>query len=190
MVNTMLESLKKYPIIAAVKNEVELKACLASKCQVIFILFGDICNIKRIVRTVKSADKIAIVHIDFINGLSNEDITVQYISEHTNLDGIISTKANLIKTAHEKGLITVQRVFMIDSIAFKNVKNHIKHGYADFIEILPGVMPKVIKAIVNDSNIPIIAGGLILDQEDVKTSLESGAIAVSTTNETIWTYSH
>jgi len=186
LVNLMLTSLKKYPIIAAVKNEEQLKACLTSNCQVVFILFGDICNIERIVRVVKAANKIAIVHIDFINGLSNEDITVQFIFEHTKLDGIISTKANLLKSAHEKGLITVQRVFMIDSIAFKNVENHIKHGYADFLEILPGVMPKVIKAIATNSKIPIIAGGLILDQEDAKTSLESGAVAVSTTNETIW----
>jgi glycerol uptake operon antiterminator len=186
MTNPMLTSLKEHPIIAAVKNESQLKACLSSNSQVIFILFGDICNIERIVRTVKSANKLAIVHIDFVGGLSNEDITIQYISEHTKLDGIISTKANLLKSAHEKGLITVQRVFMIDSIAFKNVENHIKHGYADFLEILPGVMPKVIKSIATNYKIPIIAGGLILDAEDVNASLESGAVAVSTTNETIW----
>lgn len=186
MEKTVLTNLKKYPIIAAVKNEEELNSCLNTKCQMVFILFGDICSIGKIAAAVKSANKLAIVHIDLIGGLSSSDIAIQFISENINIDGIISTKSNLLRTAHEKGLITVQRVFMIDSLALKNIKQHIKHGYADFIEILPGVLPKIIKLISSDSNIPIIAGGLITDREDIKISLEAGAIAVSTSKKNLW----
>lgn len=182
----MIKGLKECPIIAAVKNREELESCLTSKCKVVFVLFGDICNIEEIVASIKAAKKLAIIHIDFIEGLSNKDIIISYLTERTKLDGIITTKSNLLKIAKEKGLITVQRVFMIDSIALKNIKNHIKHGNADFLEILPGVIPKVIKDVVSDSKIPIIAGGLISDSEDVGAALDSGAVAVSTTNEEVW----
>jgi glycerol uptake operon antiterminator len=49
----------------------------------------------------------------------------------------------------------------------------------DAIEILPGVMPKIINKIAAISKIPIIAGGLISDKEDVRLALEAGAISVS-----------
>jgi glycerol uptake operon antiterminator len=186
MKKRMLSSLKKYPIIGAIKNESGLKACLTSKSQVIFVLYGDICNIKRIIDTIKSANKIAIVHIDLIAGLSNSEIAVNYLAENTDLDGIISTKYNLIKAGNEKGLITVQRIFIIDSLAIKSLNNNLKQGRMDFIEILPGVMPKVIKKIVSGTKVPIIAGGLISDQEDIQNSLDAGAIGVSTTKEDLW----
>ena len=54
------------------------------------------------------------------------------------------------------------------------------------IEILPGVMPKVIKKICSQSRIPVIAGGLISDKEDIMAALGAGAVSISTTNQTVW----
>ncbi|WP_352427367.1 glycerol-3-phosphate responsive antiterminator, partial [Enterocloster asparagiformis] len=34
--------------------------------------------------------------------------------------------------------------------------------------------------------IPIIAGGLIADKEDVMNALEAGALAISSTNQKVW----
>ena len=35
-------------------------------------------------------------------------------------------------------------------------------------------------------NVPVIAGGLIADKEDVIQALDAGAVAISTTNESVW----
>lgn len=56
----------------------------------------------------------------------------------------------------------------------------------DFIEVLPGLMPKVIQKICRTSRTPIIAGGLITDKEAVMGALNAGAIAVSTTHQDVW----
>lgn len=186
MKKEMTESLKKYPIISAIKNDSGLKRCLTSDSKIIFILYGDICSINDIIDTVKSAGKIAIVHIDLVSGLSNSEISVDYMASNTNLDGIISTKYNLIKAAKDRGLITIQRIFMIDSMSLKNINKHLKRDEIDFIEVLPGIMPKIIKQIVKGTKIPIIAGGLVSDMEDVKASLNAGAIAISTSEESLW----
>ena len=185
-VNYVYESLKRNPIISAIKNEEGLKACLVSKSEVVFILYGDICNIEAIVDTVKSVKKIAIVHVDLIEGLSNTDVAVKFIATNTLADGIISTKSNMLRAAKENGLITIQRVFMLDSIAYKSFSTHIMKNEIDFFEILPGVMPKIIKNLTKNTSVPIIAGGLMNDQEDIILSQKAGAIAVSTTNINLW----
>ena len=46
------------PIIAAVKDEQGLIECLKTECQVIFILFGNVCNIGEIVKKVKDGKRI------------------------------------------------------------------------------------------------------------------------------------
>jgi glycerol uptake operon antiterminator len=47
-------------------------------------------------------------------------------------------------------------------------------------------MPAVIKKIVDESKIPLIAGGLISSFDDVESSLKAGAIAISTSNKRVW----
>ena len=55
--------------------------CLTSDSRIIFILYGDIVTISDIVETVKSAGKLAIVHLDLINGLSSKEVAVDFLQK-------------------------------------------------------------------------------------------------------------
>ena len=81
---------------------------------------------------------------------------------------------------------TVMRFFAIDSMAFDNIRRQSESVHPDIIEVLPGLMPKVIRRICTESRIPVIAGGLITDREDIMAALNAGAISISTTNRQVW----
>ena len=172
------------PIIAAVKSFDELNQSLMCDSNVIFILFGDICSIPSIVSQVKQSGKLAIVHIDLIEGLASREIGVDYIREQTGADGIISTKAPLVKYAKSLGFIAIRRFFLLDSLSLENISKN--SSDADAYEVLPGVIPKIISQLVKNCDRPIIAGGLIRDKEDVMGALGAGAVAVSSTNSEVW----
>lgn len=175
------------PVIAAVKDESGLeKCCRVTDIKVVFVLFGDICNIVDIVKRIKEAGKVAIIHIDLITGLSPKEITVDFVKYHTGADGIISTKATMIRRAKELGMYTVMRFFLLDSISLENITKQLAVVKPDFIEILPGVMPKIIRKVHKQVKTQVIAGGLITDKEDIMTALDAGAIAVSSTNQKVW----
>ena len=178
--------LEDCPVIAAVKDETGLKECLYSESQIIFLLFGDICSVGRYVEIAKSAGKMVFVHMDLINGLGNKEVAVDFIREHTRVDGIISTKPQLVKRAKELGLFGILRIFVIDSMAFGNIEKQCASLVPDAVEILPGLMPKIIKKLCSTVNVPIIAGGLISDKEDVMNALNAGAVAISVTNQRVW----
>jgi glycerol uptake operon antiterminator len=63
----------------------------------------------------------------------------------------------------------------------------IKSIRPDMIEIMPGVMPNVIRRINSQLQIPVIAGGLIDSEQDVKDALSAGAVGISTSKKTLWT---
>lgn len=175
------------PVIAAVKDMDGLADCCSrEEIKVVFVLFGDICNIDVIVDRIKAADKAAMVHMDLVTGLSGKEIAVDFIKNHTRADGIISTKPALIKRARELSLYTTLRVFVLDSMAFENIERQMAAARPDVIEILPGLMPKVIRKVCRLVKVPVIAGGLISDKEDVMAALSAGAISVSTTNPNVW----
>lgn len=184
MKERLLQCFKEVPIVAAAKSEAELDRCIQSRSQVIFLLFGDICTVPAMVRRIKEAGKIAIVHLDLIDGLAPKDVSVDFIKNTTEADGIITTKSALIRYANQKGLLTIQRYFLLDSRVLDNLS---RTGCpADFLEVLPGVMPKIIRYVVETTGKPVIAGGMIRDKEDVQGALEAGAVAVSSTNENAW----
>ena len=177
------------PVIAAVKDMDGLeKSCRLEDIKVIFILFGDICTIGEIVEQIKVAGKTAMVHIDLVGGLNTKEITVDFIKNSTKADGIITTRPILAQRAKEMSMYAVLRFFVIDSMALKNIEGlHMPRGIRpDFIEVLPGAMPKIIRRICSSSPIPVIAGGLISDREDVTGALDAGAGAVSATNQDVW----
>ncbi|WP_367568317.1 glycerol-3-phosphate responsive antiterminator [Lacrimispora sp.] len=175
------------PVIAAVKDMEGLNACCgAEDVKVVFVLFGDICNIGSIVKRIKQAGKVVMVHIDLITGLSSKEIAVDFIKNNTEVYGIISTKPSMIKRAKELSLYTMLRIFILDSMAFENIEKQVNMVRPDMIEILPGLMPKIIRRVSRLVKVPVIAGGLISEKEDVMAALLAGAISVSSTNQDVW----
>ncbi len=182
------DMLESSPVIAAVKDMEGLeKCCRLEDIKVVFILFGDILNIPDIVGKIKESDKMAVVHVDLINGLGSREVAVDFIKNSTRADGIISTKPLLIKRGKELGLFTVMRYFLIDSMALENIRTNQNGVRPDVIEVLPGLMPDIIRKICRTSRTPVIAGGLITDKKSVMAALSAGAVCVSSTNQDVWT---
>lgn len=175
------------PVIAAVKDLDQLEECLTlDNILVVFLLFGDLCTIGDVAARVKAAGKIVLVHVDLISGLSSsQEIAVDFLRQNTQADGIITTKPNFIRRARELKLFTVMRLFVIDSMALAGISK-LESVKPDFIEVLPGVMPKTIRKISQSTRIPLLAGGLIADKEDVVAALSAGAMAVSATSREVW----
>lgn len=174
------------PIITAVKSEEGLEHAIGTDSTVVFILYGTILNIPQIVERIKAGGKLAIVHVDLIAGLSSKEVAVDFIKENTRADGIISTKPMLVRHARELGLIGGQRTFLIDSMALDNMKKQLESFEPDFMELMPGVMPGVLKQIRQMTKIPLVAGGLLSDKKDIMAAFDAGIDAVSTTKELLW----
>ena len=174
MEQRLYEALQRNPIIAAVRDDEGLAQCLRTDIQTVFVLYGDICNISEIVRQIKDAGKIAIVHADLISGLAAKEISVDFLRRSTQADGVISTRANMIQRAKELNMIAILRVFLIDSMALDSALSA-KNLKPDAIDILPGLM-----------GLPILTGGLITEKKEVMQALEAGALAISSTAPAVW----
>ena len=173
--------LRETRIIPAVKSMEGLEQILTGHEKLVFILFGDILSIPDIVAQLKNNGKTVLVHLDLIEGLNSREVAVDFLAKNTRADGVLSTKTNLVKYAKNQGLLTIQRFFVLDSMALLNVERQFPYDFADAVEILPGLMPKIIRRLAELTDKPIIAGGLITDQADVQSALDAGAAAVSTT---------
>lgn len=186
MKSNIFDLLSDNPIIAAIKDDNGLEKVINSKCNIVFILYGNILSISTITDKLKKAGKYAFVHVDLLEGASGKDIVIDFIKSTTKADGIISTKSSMIRAAKAAGLYTVYRFFLIDSLSLLNVPKQVLNTQPDCIEVLPGCMPKILKRIKHIAAVPVVAGGLISDKEDVLNALDAGAVAISSTCPDIW----
>lgn len=186
--DTIYTRLEKNPIIAAVKTPETMDRALKSPVEVIFMLSGNICELGEAMAKVRNAGKKLALHIDLIEGMGKDYYALKYLSENVGPDGIITTKVNLVKYANEFGLFTIQRMFMLDSMCFDNALKYATATgpRAEAIEVLPGVIPSIIKELAEITHCPIIAGGLIRSKEETIQSLKAGAIGISTSCESLW----
>ena len=176
---------ENYPIIAAVKSEEDFAAALCSEVQTVFLLSANILTVEELAKRAHSAGKLLFVHMDFVDGLSKDAAGVRYLSTK-NIDGIISTRSNIISAAAECGISSVQRFFMIDSRSVDTALEALRSSRADMVEIMPAIAYKSIGKIKANINIPIIAGGLIEHKDEVFQALNSGAAMISTGKRELW----
>ena len=139
-----------------------------------------------LVRRIHAAGKLAVVHIDLVDGLSAREVAVNSLIALCHPDGIISTHPSLIPGRDKKAVVAVQRAFILDSLSLNNLSGQLEQGKPDFVEILPGIMPRVITEISTRTRVPVIAGGLLRDKADVMAAMRAGASAVSTSAPELW----
>lgn len=172
-------------IIAAVRTEGDLKAALAGQVDTVFLLTPNIYDLARQAQAVHRAGKKLYIHLDLAEGIGKDALGIRYAKEQ-GVDGIISTRSNIIKLAHKEGLATVQRFFIMDSHSIQTTVDSARSTKADMIEIMPGTVAKVIERLKWELPMPIVAGGLIETEEEIRAALSAGAKGISIGKKEFW----
>ena len=182
LVDTLIEN----PVVAALRSAEMLEHVLDTNVKVVFMLYGAIGTLESQCARLREANKQVFLHIDLIDGLRPDTVGVHYIASAMRPTGIITTKSNCVRMAHDAGMLAIQRIFLLDSSALRSGVQNIAACHPDLVEILPGVSGKVLRIAKKQISLPLIAGGLIYEKEDVISALSAGVIAVSTSCETLW----
>ncbi|BBH19549.1 transcriptional regulator [Paenibacillus baekrokdamisoli] len=180
--------LAEKPIIAALRELSQLEAALHSGVDICFFMGGSINEIKEAVTRAKAENVGAFIHIDLVKGLSRSDKeAVDFAANYIGADGIITPKAHLIQEAKRNGLVAIQHLFIIDSLAMGNAMRMVESVKPDAIEIMPGVITKTIARFAEAfEHIPLIASGLIETESEVNQCLDAGATGISTSQSKLW----
>lgn len=182
----LTDALSRHPVIASVRTVEAAEIASKSSAAAIFILGGSILTLPEIIKRAHDGGKYAFVHIDLADGLGRDDAAVEWCATALGADGLISTRPQLLRRASEMGLITIQRLFLMDSSSFEHGKRLLRNTPPDMAEVLPGIAPKAVHQLCEALNKPVIAGGMITEKSEIIAALDAGALAVSVSDERLW----
>lgn len=174
-------------ILPACSSMRDFEAFLKSPYEIGVILEIHMTQMKNIGKMAEENGKKIIYHVDMIHGIKSDNYSTEFICQEYKPYALISTKSNVVMKAKQKGVLSIQRIFLIDSHALQKSYQLLLKTKPDYIEVLPGAMPSIITEVKQKVKIPLIAGGLIRTSEDTEKALAAGAVAVTTSKRELWT---
>ncbi len=175
-------------IIPATNRIHDLETLVKGNFEYMIMLQIHLSQLKYVVDFVHHHGRKVLLHTDLIQGLKSDEAGTQYLCQDIRPDGLISTHAQVITTAKKRGLLAVQRIFLIDSHSLETSYRVIQSAQPDYLEVLPGIIPSVIREVCVQTKLPVFAGGFLRTTQDVDAVLLAGASSVTTSDKTLWSY--
>lgn len=175
-------------VIPALRSPADLSLALELGLPAVILLKGDIFDLDKLMAQARG--KLAVlIHIDLLEGIGRDRAGLAYLKQEFGIDGLVSTRSNLIKEAHSLGLISILRLFVLDSAAYATGINLLHTLKPDAVEMLPGVVvPYIREELARDVQPPIIASGLIKTPATIREMIAAGAAAISTSRTELWSF--
>ncbi|WP_425433700.1 glycerol-3-phosphate responsive antiterminator [Natribacillus halophilus] len=173
-------------IIPAVKEMKDFERVLKREEAYFVVLEVHISQLARMRKAAREANKKMILHADLVQGLKSDRHAAEFLSQTIKPAGIISTRADMLRTAKKNSVLAIQRMFLLDTIALHTSYQLARSVEPDVIELLPGIIPSYIRKVHEETGIDIVAGGLIEIERDVRQAIEAGARAVTTSRHDLW----
>lgn len=183
---SIVPALRQSPVIAAVRRREQLDRALACPVRVVFLLGGDPGTLPEWVRRAREAERLVFVHMDLVEGFGHDAAGVKWLAKAARPTGVLSTRAPLLRFAADEGLDTVLRMFLVDSSSLSTGARMAKSCAPTLIEVMPGLVTRVIGRLSESVATPVIAGGMLEEKSDVEAALRAGALAASTSSEALW----
>ncbi len=177
-----MNELPKQAMIPVITKMKELEQFLLTDLKITILQDIHISLLKDMIDMLHEYNKIGLVHIEMIKGVSNDEFGTQYLCQHMKVDGIISSKSKIIEMAKKNHVRAIQRVFLIDSKSLERGVEMIEQSQPDIVEIMPAIAFSIFAYIKKLIQIPIWAGGLVKTAEQADQILAAGASAITISN--------
>jgi glycerol uptake operon antiterminator len=177
-----------FPVAAAIKSNEDIQVALDSDARLLFMLKGDAFQLSPFVAQAHQRGKGLVVHVDLVSGVGKDRAGIQYL-HHIGVDAIITSRSQLVSAGKAEGLVTIQRLLLLDDSALETGVRTIARAAPDIVEILPGIIfPEMAPTLRQLLAGPFIAGGFIRTAADVARISAAGALLSSSSTYDLWHY--
>ncbi len=182
----LVARLRELPVIPAVRSVEDVEKACRRGAAAIFFFKGDVFGLRDALPRCRAAGIPVYVHLDLLEGVGKDAAGIRVLKE-LGAAGVVSTRGPLLREAKAAGLLSIHRVFMVDSEAFRTGLSAVRGSEPDLLEVLPGVVvPCMMEELRRSLQVPVIGAGLVTQVEQVAAILRSGAVGVSASARRLW----
>ncbi|SDN62264.1 glycerol-3-phosphate responsive antiterminator [Alkalicoccus daliensis] len=174
-------------IIPSVTSAAECMEAMSQGAELIVLSHSSVEELMKVHKICRRSPKLRLlVHMDVVKGLSQTAEAVGFLAAYMKPFGIISSHPVVIRAAKAEGLFAVQRCFIFDEQSAEVSLKLIEKGSPDYVQVMPGIVPKTIQYMKAHCDYPLMAGGLIRTEAEAAEACRAGAEAVTSSARHLW----
>lgn len=173
-------------IIPAISNHQNLKRFLELPLTYGILMNFQLAQLEDLVLAMKARGKKVLIHAELIKGLSTDEYGAIYLIQKLKVDGIISSKPKVIELCKKRGVIGIFRFFLKDTMSLEQSIELTRKVSPDYLEVLPATAVDIIDYLREKISQPILLGGLIQNEAQIRKCIAHHAVAVTTSNPDFW----
>lgn len=177
--------LMRHPVIATLYGVEQVDAFVDSAAEVSIVANVELRKLQPVVATLTQAGKYVIVNIDSCEGLSQDKGGVDYLAD-IGVASLVSTRVATIQRANRAGMVTMQKVFVTDRSTWPRSVKALEQSDPNLVQIMPAPMLAHLPDADRKGLPPIVTSGFVCNQDDIRSALAHGAVAVSTSDRKLW----
>ena len=182
---TFIARVAAEPCCAAITAGASVDSALASRTPVVVILRGNGLSLVPLVRRVHAAGKLVAVHIDLVSGVRQDHAGVAWLAA-AGVDAVISSHGQLMASIRREGMTAIHRLLLVRRSQLDSAAQAISRAAPSIVEVLPGVLFPSIVDRLPPFKVPVLAGGFIRTEGDVRAVMDAGALGVTTSAIKLW----
>ena len=186
---SFLSSLSAFPCCPATTTGDQFLRALESRAEVVLILRANGLELAPFIVQAHARGKLVAIHLDLVSGLRSDRSSVQWLRE-SGADAVISSRGHLMPAIKRERMTAIQRLLLVRQTQLSTGVGSIRRSEPDIVEILPGVVLPQILHLLPDLGRPLLAGGFVRSVDDIQALLGSGAVAVTSSKEELWSLPH
>ena len=148
---------RRLPVIASITKLEQIDAAVNSTVERVNLMTGDILKLRDIVNRLHPQAK-SVCSSEMVSGIGRDNSAVQYLADSYKIDGSLRRR-RIRYWLRQAGISSIQRVFAIDTTALRTAVKMIGQARPDEVELMPGLMPRVIRDLKKEIHCPLIVGG-------------------------------
>ncbi len=179
--------IRSNPVIACLEPGQSLEVVKAAPVSAVIIQHGTLQTLPEMVQEIQLHNKFTLVEVDRLDGVKADASGLQFLDDN-HVDGVITTRGNILGAVAATGLLSVLRCFLVDRKSRDKAVELSQNLKPDMLEILPAAVVEEVSQILEEKNLelPVIASGLLTRSTQVQDVLDAGAAAVSTSFPRLW----
>lgn len=182
----IMDTIRRERVIAAIADLQHVVTALESDVHTVFLLHDNVRELEKAVHVLRASGKRVFIHFDMVEGVAPTPAGLEHLAGLFPFDGVITTKGGVIRKGKKLGLVTIQRIFMIDSRSIDMAVNAVEKYEPDAIEIMPGLLAKAVHNLHDFISLPMITGGMLSTPEEVQMMLATPVAAISASATVLW----
>jgi len=184
--DSIMDTIRHERVIAAIADLRHVVTALESDIHTVFLLHDNVRELEQAVRLLRANGKRVFIHFDMVDGVAPNPAGLEHLTSLFPFDGVITTKGGVIRKGKKLGLVTIQRIFMIDSRSIDMAVSAVEKYEPDAVEIMPGLLAKAVHRLHEFISPPLITGGMISTREEVEMMLATPVAAISASTTGLW----